>query len=977
MEKTSCYRFALVVTLTLAFVTASYGQTHWKTVWSGTAYQPMNITVTMATVSGTDLYAGDEIAVIDNHECVGWAMMGPVPGRNFTIVTSMDNPATGEVDGFTPGDTITFRFWMNEFNEEWIVDQPTWSSGNGTFVAGGSAIVTLIAHIPTLSVVPSERSVSGTAGSTSFEVSNLGSWGFEWMAKSDAEWATITGDNGGIAPGTLQLAYTANPSTSSSRTATITFSAPGQRVLSSPQLVTITQAPAQSAIAQDVTVTFRVNMNGAKDYKTGQVISGLRGVYLAGDQLPLQWPQTDWTYPDTANGSLQKLYDDGLSAHGDQTAGDNIWSRVLTFKASDGVSPQVEYKFGAVYPGVDLNGPKYLDNENAVSANHVLTLDDKTGAMTVFNVFGSLGAQPVLLVDPDNQDVESSAGTTSFDVSNTGTGTMPWTASSDQTWATIPSGSAGTNSGTVTVNVTANTSAVWRVAKITVTGTGAAGSPRTVTVCQAPDHSTILKDVTVTFRVNMTGAKDFVSGQGISGLKGVYLAGDQLPLQWPQSDWTFPDTGNGSLLKLYDDGNPQHGDLAAGDSIWSTILTFKKSDGVPPRVEYKYGAVYPGVDQNGSHYLDNENGYSANHVLMLDDNTGSMTVLDVFGALGPQPVLSVLPKIRNVPTNGGSSTFSVTNSGTGTMAWSASSDQPWATITSGALGTNAGTITVAYTANGSTSDARTAAITVTASGAIGSAKSVTLEQASAGGMIARDVTVTFHVNMAGARDFVNGQVISGLTGVFLAGDQRPLQWPLLDWTFPDTSNGTLEKLYDDGNIAHGDLTAGDNIWSSIAIFRAADGVSPRVEYKYGAVYPGVDLNGPRYLDNEAAVSANHVLTLDDAYGVMSVSDKFGTVVTDVAQHPLPALPKGYELLQNYPNPFNPSTIIRYGLPQRAYVILTLFNALGQQMAELQRGEQGPGYHEVRVNCTGMASGVYFYRIRAGEFIQTRQLCVVK
>jgi hypothetical protein len=91
------------------------------------------------------------------------------------------------------------------------------------------------------------------------------------------------------------------------------------------------------------------------------------------------------------------------------------------------------------------------------------------------------------------------------------------------------------------------------------------------------------------------------------------------------------------------------------------------------------------------------------------------------------------------------------------------------------------------------------------------------------------------------------------------------------------------------------------------------------------------------------------------------------------------------LLQNYPNPFNPSTTIRYGLPHKSLVTLSLYNTLGQRVAELVAGEQGAGFHEVRVDGSALASGVYLYRLnaspsdgsRAGDFVGRNKLILLK
>jgi hypothetical protein len=100
-----------------------------------------------------------------------------------------------------------------------------------------------------------------------------------------------------------------------------------------------------------------------------------------------------------------------------------------------------------------------------------------------------------------------------------------------------------------------------------------------------------------------------------------------------------------------------------------------------------------------------------------------------------------------------------------------------------------------------------------------------------------------------------------------------------------------------------------------------------------------------------------------------------TPVTSVVVDQL--IPVEFRLDQNYPNPFNPSTTIRYGLPNRSQVTLTVFNTLGQQVATLVNGEQEAGYHEVRFDAGGLSSGVYFYRLQAGNFVETRKLLLVR
>ena len=102
---------------------------------------------------------------------------------------------------------------------------------------------------------------------------------------------------------------------------------------------------------------------------------------------------------------------------------------------------------------------------------------------------------------------------------------------------------------------------------------------------------------------------------------------------------------------------------------------------------------------------------------------------------------------------------------------------------------------------------------------------------------------------------------------------------------------------------------------------------------------------------------------------------FEKIATDAKE--APGLPREFALDQNYPNPFNPSTTIRYALPARSHVTLTIFNTLGQQVATLVEGEVEAGYHEVQFDASRLSSGVYLYRLTAGSFVETRKLVLVR
>ncbi len=104
----------------------------------------------------------------------------------------------------------------------------------------------------------------------------------------------------------------------------------------------------------------------------------------------------------------------------------------------------------------------------------------------------------------------------------------------------------------------------------------------------------------------------------------------------------------------------------------------------------------------------------------------------------------------------------------------------------------------------------------------------------------------------------------------------------------------------------------------------------------------------------------------------------GTGTVSVGQSAADAVAPGdFQLLQNYPNPFNPSTSIRYSLAHKSAVQLVVFNTLGQQVATLVQGEQQAGYHEILFDASDMPSGVYIYRLTAGEDSAAKRFVVLR
>lgn len=249
--------------------------------------------------------------------------------------------------------------------------------------------------------------------------------------------------------------------------------------------------------------------------------------------------------------------------------------------------------------------------------------------------------------------------------------------------------------------------------------------------------------------------------------------------------------------------------------------------------------------------------------------------------------------------------------------------------------------------------------------------------ASLATVLNQPATIKFTVNTNGAVSIINGQPFPVVNTVHIAGSALPLQWPSGGW--PNSDSTVMIRLYDDGT--NGDLVAGDKIFSRDITFPQYTVL--RVEYKYSINFGDAANNGGGN-DNEAGFAQNHVLNMTrfmtgattvDTFGRMG--DSYLTDVTGVNEQVV-TKPTVYSLSQNYPNPFNPTTTINFALPKESTVTLKVYNMIGQEVMTLISNERmSSGYHSVKVDGSKLTSGVYIYKLIAGDFVATKKMVLLK
>ncbi len=177
-------------------------------------------------------------------------------------------------------------------------------------------------------------------------------------------------------------------------------------------------------------------------------------------------------------------------------------------------------------------------------------------------------------------------------------------------------------------------------------------------------------------------------------------------------------------------------------------------------------------------------------------------------------------------------------------------------------------------------------------------------------------------------------------------------------------------------------TGGSSPWGGqIGLATSSDGISDWTKYTSNPVlgpspgqWDGVWIEGPSIIYENDSLFMRYACYNNLLFRIrLATSEPFDPVSVEQ----LKPQASDFLLSQNYPNPFNPGTSIQYAVSSRQFVKLTVYDLLGREIENLVNEEKPEGTYEVIWNAANLPSGVYFYKLQAGDFVQTKKMILLR
>ena len=218
-------------------------------------------------------------------------------------------------------------------------------------------------------------------------------------------------------------------------------------------------------------------------------------------------------------------------------------------------------------------------------------------------------------------------------------------------------------------------------------------------------------------------------------------------------------------------------------------------------------------------------------------------------------------------------------------------------------------------------------------------------------------------------DSINYPSQSGLGAVKFINDN--IGWAVGREIYKTTDGGLSwieQRGYSPDILIHIDILDSNNIWTAGdygALFYTSDG---------GTNWHQQNCNISGLIINLSFVNKTMGWVVGWHGEILKTTNNGATFINDEKVNKAPT---EYLLSQNYPNPFNPNTKIKYSIPKLSFVTIKIFDVLGMEIADIINEEKPAGTYELNWNAANLSSGVYFYSLQAGSFVQTRKMILLK